>query len=290
MDKKQGLAASRWADSSIPPLTSWPRPPPPSSNAHLNPRPANGPANAQPSPEQELSRFLKIVARLNWKMPFLNHGYGIATDRVGKTQQQIDANEIHFKIDFHEFYMLLERALVHLMAVYGVVVEAQYGFSQNLHNNNGHPVQQPNGGGSGGAGAGPLQHRYHANVLQALTNPANPLHEILGVGEAFQQLSRAKDLRNRWKYADDPAEPSRFMPAPLEAYNLETILQTIFAAFEQAYLVTERHVREGLSLQANGNGYGGDAGAVEGPVSAADWTTDQEDWGFMVEAMDWEAV
>ncbi|KAI8952725.1 hypothetical protein F4801DRAFT_540082 [Xylaria longipes] len=266
----KGLAASRWA-SDLPYVTSWPRPPPTpfhhdTSGGSALRRLANTSSSTlshseQPSsPEQQLSRFLKIVARLKWKIPFLEIGYGIALDRVGKLEQEIAANEIHFKLDFHEFYMLIERALVHLMGVYGIAI------SNGLQND-------PNTFRDRSQ-----QHRYHENVLLALDNPANPLHETLGRLEVRKQLARAKELRNRWKNADDD-NLGRFMPAPLEAYNLKEILQVILLALEQAYFFTEQFVRQ----QNPGVDH-------NQPMSTADWTTDSDDWEFMVDAMDWEVV
>ncbi|KAI1487915.1 hypothetical protein F5X96DRAFT_647965 [Biscogniauxia mediterranea] len=269
----RGLAASRWAPSSIPPLKSWPRPPP-STVSPIPPRPSSDPPNSShngsPSPEQELSRFLKIVARLNWKLPFLNQGYNTAVERVGKTQQEVEANEIHFKLDFHEYYMLIERALVHLMGIYGIAVHGMGG----MGNGNADNLKV------GGRRERICQHQYHANVLAALEDPSNPLYPIFGDPDVRKQLARAKDLRNRWKYADDPNEPQKFMPAPLEAYNLEQILQTIFAAFDRAFVVADAFVRQKAKGGVN----------ESGPVSPADWTTEASDWEFMVDAMDWEAV
>ncbi|KAI1187452.1 hypothetical protein F5B17DRAFT_399491 [Nemania serpens] len=314
--KPKGLAASRWA-SEFPSVTSWPRPPPPPQN-HPHPHPNNGAGadvghsssspswtsrrtaplpsrrianssssttshNDQPSsPEQELSRFLKIVARLKWKIPFLEIGYGTALDRVGKPQQEIDANEIHFKLDFHEFYMLIERALVHLMGVYGIVI-----YAQPDANGNGYGVGVGNSNGNGNSDAGVFRdrsqkHRYHENVLLALDNTANPLHETLGQPEVRKQLARAKELRNRWKHAadnDGGDHPVRFMAAPLEVYNLHEILQTILLGLEQAYFVADHFVRLRNPQTA-----------WDQPVSMADWTTDSDDWEFMVDAMDWEVV
>ncbi|KAI3316897.1 hypothetical protein HD806DRAFT_516461 [Xylariaceae sp. AK1471] len=288
-----GLAASRWAPGWVPPLTSWPRPPPPmppsqspsrrlqpNSSSSSSSRPlANTPSSAasrndQPSsPEQELSRFLKIVARLKWKIPFLEIGYTTALNRVGKPQQEIDANEIHFKLDFHEFYMLIERALVHLMGVYGIVIYAHLDA-----NGNGYGVGNAHQSNSGTFRDRCQRHRYHENVLLALDNRDNPLHETLGRPEVRKQFARAKELRNRWKNADD-ADPGRFMPAPLEAYNLEEILQAILGALEHAFFVTEQYVRQrNPGVDQNH------------PVSTADWTTDSDDWEFMVDAMDWEVV
>ncbi|KAJ8125082.1 hypothetical protein O1611_g8560 [Lasiodiplodia mahajangana] len=69
------------------------------------------------------------------------------------------------------------------------------------------------------------------------------------------------------------------MIAPLEAYNLKEILQTILQALEQAYFVAEHFVRQ-RNPDVDRNH----------PVSTADWTTDSDDWEFMVDAMDWEVV
>ncbi|TGJ83901.1 hypothetical protein E0Z10_g4826 [Xylaria hypoxylon] len=280
--KPTGLAASRWASG----VTSWPRPPPTRSNpaiantgnGQLGPSSSSrrlattssgtaSPNDHPSSPEQQLSRFLKIVARLKWKIPFLEIGYGMAMDRLGKPQQEVDANEIHFKLDFHEFYMLIERALVHLMGVYDIVI-----YAQSDPNGNGYGVGSATQNNPGAFRDRYQPHRYHENVLLALDNPANPLHETLGQPQIRKQLARAKELRNRWKNADD-ADPGRFMPAPLEAYNLKEILQTILLALEQAYFVTENFIR-----QQN-------PGADQyQPVSTADWTTDSDDWEFMVDA------
>ncbi|KAI0471011.1 hypothetical protein GGR56DRAFT_125417 [Xylariaceae sp. FL0804] len=378
-----GLAASRWNPASMAPVPSWPRPPPPQQRHLPNPPPLQPAANpgSRPSPQQQqLSRFLKIVARLKWKIPFLELGYATATNRAGKTLQQADADEIHFKLDFHEYYMLVERTLVHLMGVYGIVVDN--GATSASHH---YPLAPAHagpavGGGSDGGGYGhvngnygngngnggvsssgsvsyhrhggksalappgrvvparlrhdsprPYQHRYHANVLAALDDPANPLHGVLGRGTAVrEQLARAKDLRNRWKNADDdddddddddkddeaggleldPEEQQRQRrwrrrqreppaPAPLEAYNLERILQDVFAALEQAYHLAESHVR-GLSTSDvdmraadGGSGGGGGGGSHDNgdyPVVSADWTVQEDDWEWMVDAMDWEAV
>jgi hypothetical protein len=213
------------------------------------------------------------VARLKWKIPFLEFGYTTALNRVGKPQQEIDANEIHFKLDFHEYYMLIERALVHLMGVYGIVIYAHLD-----ENGNGYGVGKAHQSNPGTIRDRSQRHRYHENVLLALDNRDNPLHNTLGRPEVRKQFARAKELRNRWKNADD-ADNGRFMPAPLEAYNLEEILQTILQALEQAFFVTEQYVRQRNPDVDQSH-----------PVSTADWTTDSDDWEFMVDAMDWEVV
>ncbi|KAI1262186.1 hypothetical protein F5Y18DRAFT_398854 [Xylariaceae sp. FL1019] len=251
----KGLAESRWA---TPSLTSWPRPPP--SRDIAPPPPSSRVVNDKPiSPEQELSRFLKIVARLKWKIPFLEAGYRLAVDRGGKEQHETYGNEMHFKLDFHDFYMLIERALVHLMGVYGIII-----------------YNGRNGNGSGVACYQP--HRYHENVLNALDDHFNPLHTTFSQPLVRKHLRRAKELRNSWKDADAD-RPTPMPTVPLEDYNLEEILQTILAALDQAFSVTERYIRD-RNPDLNQNQ----------PLSIADWTMNSDDWDFMVDAMDWEVV
>ncbi|KAI1411845.1 hypothetical protein F5Y13DRAFT_164470 [Hypoxylon sp. FL1857] len=223
----------------------------------------------QPSPEEEFSRLLKIIARLNWKLPFLKQGYSMAKDNAGKKQAQVEACEIQFKLDFHEFYMLIERALVRLMAIFGIVIkgngiliDGNFRANENMAHNG--PVD---------ANGRPMHHWYHANVLTALEDPKNPLNGIFGTPEVRKQLSRAKDLRNRWKNIDD-AEPEKFKPPPLSTYNLDQIVQTILTAIEQAHEFAAEHIRKSGGKLADDT----------------DETVKQEDWEFMVDAMDWEAV
>lgn len=328
----KGLSASRWA-SDMPNVTSWPRPAP-TPTPHLptthneqqlkkispfaSPRPRvtnnsptnnnnNNSHNEKPtSPEQQLSRFLKIVARLKWKIPFLELGYQTALDRVGKAPQDANADEIHFKLDFHEFYMLIERALVHLMGVYGITVRGGPSAAANSA-----VVAVTTASASARRGSSLLPaHSYHEDVLLALDDASNPLHSILGRPAVRRQFARAKHLRNQWKHANEDllraeAEAdavtnaglgsSRFAPAPLASYHLKETLQDILRALDEAYTAAEAFVRRGGQPPPASPGVGVDVdvdvGAGRGlPVSRADWTTDSNDWEFMVDAMDWEGV
>ncbi|ROV88635.1 hypothetical protein VMCG_10313 [Cytospora schulzeri] len=229
-----------------------------------------------PTPWAELTRFMKIARRMRWKLPFLAHGYRAATDRANEEREEA---ELMFKLDFFEYYMLLERALVHLMGVFGVKVTGALGARTT-------PNSAPQSS----------NHRFHANVLEALDDPRNPLHQVLGRdADARHALARAKELRNRWKNADDPdgavavavaGVPSRPKSSqasrPLEDYDLERILETIFNGFEGAYGVADRYVADVRALAA-----------AEGVASEVDMRgdpTDEAQWEFMVDAMDWEAV
>lgn len=215
----------------------------------------------------DLTRYSKIVRRMKWKLPFLDMAYQQATsgpDGYGSLSAEA---ELMFKLDFFEYYMLCERALVHLQGVFGITIS---------------------GGAIGGAkdptidkpGKTPT-HRFHANVLDALDREENPLHGILGTGDVRRQLARAKDLRNRWKNADNgetEAAGNRHRKAslaPLATYDLAAIFASIHEGLDRAFIFTRKFV------------------AVETGTSAMDMdsgTREEEEWGFMVEAMDWEAV
>lgn len=228
-------------------------------------------------PSEELSRFMKIVARLKWKLPFLGEGYRMATTVAGESvsSDEVSQAEIMFKIDFFEYYALLERAIVHLLAVFNITVNSSRG-AQATAPGNANPNANANGYFQRSIGS----HRYHANVLQALEEESSPLTPVLGSAPVIDYLRKAKELRNRWKTADmtreererDPYERDEVLP--LASYNFEEILMGIFVGLEQAYSRAKEHVdlcrRPGDTEEGN--------------------SSKESDWGFMVDAMDWEAV
>ncbi|KAG7289392.1 hypothetical protein NEMBOFW57_005763 [Staphylotrichum longicolle] len=263
-----------------------------------------------PSAPHELARYSKIIRRLQWKLPFLAQGYRLAVDRVGANPAAVAEAELMFKLDFFEYYMLIERALVHLLGVFGVDVPRGQGQGLGLGQGQGQG-QNKNNNTTKAAGLGlgasvwkDGKHRYHANVLAALDRAENPLHGTLGTGEVRVQLGRAKDLRNRWKTAADehdeqeeegksPAKDgasperewrTRKVAAPLDTYRLEYMLEVVFRGFDEAFRVAEGFVRGGLDWAEE---------CDEDMMEVPDWEAagDEEDqWEFMVEAMDWEAV
>ncbi|KAI9037731.1 uncharacterized protein KD926_000072 [Aspergillus affinis] len=242
----------------------------------------NGSAPSHANPAQELSRFTKLVARLKWKLPFLEEAYQRATQSgMPDTDLDLDPEDINyaatmFKIDFHEYYALLERAIVHLLGVFGVQVTSTP--SRKWRGNTvGQGVQwnttMPMGPGGARPGVG---HSYHANVLETLEDPTCPLHEVLGLGDVREQLRKAKELRNRWKTADMSEEElegerRRRPMLPLESYDFDHILTEIFGGLEDGYLLAQAHVA-----------------AVDG--DKANEMEMDGGWDFIVEAMDWEAI
>ncbi|KAK3898414.1 hypothetical protein C8A05DRAFT_47262 [Staphylotrichum tortipilum] len=297
--------------SNIPPsIAPHPTPPPP---AVVAPAPAAAPASTA-SAAHELARYSKIMRRLQWKLPFLAQGYRLAVDRVGADPARVAEAELMFKLDFFEYYMLIERAVVHLLGVFGVTVGGAAANAVATATG----VEGENKRGKGGKGlAGSKwgqQHRYHANVLAALNREESPLHGTLGAGEVRVQLGRAKDLRNRWKTAADDGEEeedkeqressfpgkkrdspperewrgggsSRRMAAPLDTYRLEYMLEVIFKGFDEAFAVAERHVR--------GRRFDWAEECDTDMTEVPEWDAggdDEAQWEFMVEAMDWQAV
>lgn len=200
------------------------------------------------------------MARLRWKMTYLNEGYVRATGTFGKSKSDIEASEIQFKLDFHEFYMLLERALLRLMAIFQITVDGTASLFRVPENLTGLAASRH---------SGRQQHRFHANVLAALMDSRNPLSGIFRAPKVREQLAKAKDLRNRWKNIDEAlSEP--VAPPPLASYNLDHMVATILSAIDQAHNLAANYIRE--------HGGGGE------PVS------DTGSWDFMVDAMDWEKV
>ncbi|OHE92809.1 hypothetical protein CORC01_11887 [Colletotrichum orchidophilum] len=261
--------------------------PGPTSAPGLTPN-GNGNATSRtgPSAQQEFKRYIQIVRRLKWKLPYLSHGYHHAIARPGSPlyggETDAEEAELMFKLDFYEYYMLLERALVHLMGVFGITISRDGWVT----------ARQTYGNGNGATGASQQQatHTYHQNVIAALEKEDNPLHEALGSGEVLFHLSRAKELRNRWKYAEEGdgkagrssvAGRERAGTAPLESYDLDRIFRYIFAGFDAGYAVAERWVQAEMEAGAGGDGDRGGEGIVE---------MEEDEFDFMVEAMDWEAV
>ncbi|KAK4127998.1 hypothetical protein N657DRAFT_564589 [Parathielavia appendiculata] len=324
-----GLANSRHAPSwhrptrnSTPSLLSPNLTVPPAPVGHVDNGHIPHPPYADDTPQRppasaphELARYKKIIRRLQWKLPFLAQGYRLAVDRVGADLAVVYEAELMFKLDFFEYYMLIERALVHLLGVFGVEIPRGYTTTTTTRPHADTHVKNKNAKGLAGSvwadGNGQRTHRYHANVLAALDQEENPLHGVLGTGEVRVQLGRAKDLRNRWKTAGDEhdhhhnhhhharegsptkrhegAMPerewrTRKVAAPLDSYRLEHMLEVIFRGFDEALSIAEAYVKVGpLEWGAEP-----DADMLEVDWAAAE--DDEDQWDFMVEAMDWEAV
>lgn len=77
-------------------------------------------------PGTELARFQHAARRLKWKLPYLADAHRQATSVVDAQHiSGVEKKEIEtmFKLDFFEYYTVLERALVHLLGVWEVEIE-----------------------------------------------------------------------------------------------------------------------------------------------------------------------
>jgi hypothetical protein len=79
------------------------------------------------SPATEFARFQHAVRRLKWKLPYLADSHRKATSMIeehgGLSEEEKRELETMFKLDFYEYYTVLERALVHLLGVWELEVE-----------------------------------------------------------------------------------------------------------------------------------------------------------------------
>lgn len=180
----------------------------------------------------DFQRFQRLFRRLKWKANSLTHWSHRAlsltqehiraqqitqevvhahppaqtnpTTSLGSFEMEIDPIEAErqFKLDFYEFYALLERGLVCLLGVWGILVDSG-GSSQNLKENDAENMVPARFGGESLIGNSRAfhgsSHRFHANLLAALDHPSNPLHQVLGSGDARDYIGIAKEFRNKWK-------------------------------------------------------------------------------------------
>lgn len=168
------------------------------------------------------------------------------TFRKPSTNAQQNQAESMFKVDFFEFYTLLERYITDCLSLLGFSVSAaaplnnvnalRYIVNPELHKTR------------------PLAlHAFHANLLEALDDENCPLHTSLGIHEVRVQLGIAKDFRNAWKDADTSAKRDAPDDDPrnirLEDLQLEVMLRAIIRGCDQAHSIVQAHTH----TTSNGN-------------------------------------
>lgn len=145
-----------------------------------------------------------------------------------------------FKVDFFEFYTLLERYISTSLEIMGIHVSGsaprtnvnalKYITNPDLHRTRPRAL-----------------HAFHANLLEALDDPNCPLHISLGNQEVRIQLGIAKDYRNAWKDADEKVtktdsyekdEESR-KNISLQDLDLDTMLRYLLAGCEHAHGIVQ---------------------------------------------------
>lgn len=186
------------------------------------------------------------------------HAMGSGASSVGDIQRHHSSShcretdlvqkqaESMFKVDFFEFYTLLERYITDCLAIFGFSVSAsvprqnfnalRYETNPDLHRTR--PM---------------ASHAFHANLLEALDDEKCPLSGSLGLQDVRVQLGIAKEYRNAWKDADSKAkltdsESSKNMR--LEDLQLEHMLRNIIGGCDLAHGV----VQEYSNGKSNDNG------------------------------------
>ena len=145
-----------------------------------------------------------------------------------------------FKVDFFEFYTLLERFITDCLAIVGFSVSAapqqsnfnalRYITNPDLHRTR------------------PLaSHAFHANLLEALDDETCPLHVSFSAQDIRIQLGLAKDFRNAWKDADVKSAGSNWNAksedlnrnTKLQDLQLELMLRMLIAGCEHSHGVIQ---------------------------------------------------
>jgi hypothetical protein len=229
--------------------------------------------------KQEKDRTTRLFGRLRWKAELLMVSYYKALEIVRATDAQHNGHsgadptsvssrpfqsqgeqeaditkkqaESMFKVDFFEFYTLLERYITICLAVVGVNVSGsapqtninalRYMTNPDLHRTR------------------PLaSHAFHANLLDALDDEKCPLHASFGVQDVRVELGLAKDFRNAWKDADERVIASKWdsesgarKNITLHDSQLEHMLRTLIRGCEHAYAVVQVFSKAPI----NGNGF-----------------------------------
>jgi hypothetical protein len=220
--------------------------------------------------KQDKDRVTRLLGRLRWKAEMLmvsylrtmeivhaaaqhngytqsHHSMQSGASSVSRYQSQYSTRcktdlvqkqaESMFKVDFFEFYTLLERYITDCLAIFGFSVAAslprqnfnalRYETNPDLHKTR------------------PLaSHAFHANLLEALDDEKCPLADSLGLQDVRVQLGIAKEYRNAWKDADTKASMlnrDERANMQLQDLQLEHMLRNIIGGCELAHAVVQGH-------------------------------------------------
>lgn len=258
---EKGLKDSKWASTNNRSTNSNHRPLRGSKSIPVLPKIRQTSTEKRKSSQLEAyAKLLKTHRRLKWKSTSLLHSWDRALHgnnhniiagvnfEIYSDTGKANVGEIMFKADFFEYFVLLERCLVHLLECVGQAVSAgsttKYLPLPSIH------AQKENGQSLTGDSASyyGYSHRFHANVLAALDDPSNPLHQLLGTGKVRLFLGIAKEFRNRWKNIeqekidDDLAGLRKSYHQIVQDLKLDAMLLTILTALEDARSLASQHL------------------------------------------------
>ncbi|PVI07426.1 hypothetical protein DM02DRAFT_326602 [Periconia macrospinosa] len=161
---------------------------------------------------KDKDKAARLLIRVQWKAETLMESYARAAKILISEEQNGHSNghsrvqsvsldtrskqaEAMFKVDFFEFYTLLERYITICLAILNVYISS---VPARTNVNALRFITNPEW-----AKTRPeASHAYHANLLDALNKESCPLYASLGNPEVMAQLALAKDYRNAWKDLD----------------------------------------------------------------------------------------
>jgi hypothetical protein len=220
--------------------------------------------------KQDKDRVTRLLGRVRWKAEMLMVSYfrtmeivqaaaqqngdhqsqhamgsgassvsGYEPQQPGRRETDIAQKQAEsmFKVDFFEFYTLLERYITDCLTIFGVFVSTsaprinfnalRYETNPELHRTR--PM---------------ASHAFHANLLEALDDEKCPLAGSLGLQEVRVQLGIAKEYRNAWKDADSKANISdgdERAHITLQNLQLEDMLRNIIGGCDLAHEAVQQH-------------------------------------------------
>ena len=200
--------------------------------------------------KQDKEKVFRLVGRLRWKAELLMVSYFRTMEIVQADLRQNGNHESHhamesgatgqqaesmFKVDFFEFYTLLERYITDCLSILGFSVSgaaprSNFNALRYITNPDLHKTRPM------------ASHTFHANLLEALDDENCPLHQSFGSQEIRIQLGIAKDFRNAWKDADAKSNASNGTPSngtqskniKLQNLQLELMLRMLVTGCEHS--------------------------------------------------------
>lgn len=165
---------------------------------------------------------------------------GPGTDEASWMQAKKMAENM-FKVDFFEFYAVLEKFITLCLAFYGRSVSANRQ-ARNINALRPTANRTPINGSASASGSGTYAngdgwHSFHANLLDEVAKESCPLHSSLGKQDTYIQLHLAKDYRNQWKDADDEenGRQLRKRVIKLEDLNLDQMIRALLGGCLDAF-------------------------------------------------------
>ncbi|OJD28705.1 fungal specific transcription protein [Diplodia corticola] len=281
------------------------------------------PSRQQHNNTDQLTKLKRLIDRLSWKSHTLLFTQSVAlqsgealshhhstTGSTGSTTGSTGAAAYAphaqpttmFKLDFFEYYALLERILVLFLGVFRVPLPPS-----SSHNIGGGKIDGSGTATGSTRTTGGWAHRYHESVLEALEGTAagtatgagvgaEALGAALGNGEVMAALRRAKGFRNRWKDADEQVVvPAwEWQREEVEGLRLRELLGVVLGALERAYRAAEGRVGgEGEGGRGGGGKEEVGSGGGKGTWLEVGAGLQQQQNGYVDEDMEdapWEAV